>query len=97
MALSEECRKTLAEAELKVEMLLERAAAWRRVPFETGGRAVMVAALPLKEHLREQVRRIDAEFDRLVPAESAPPEVIHRAMRYSLFAGGQADPADAVR
>jgi geranylgeranyl diphosphate synthase, type II len=49
----------------------------------------MVAALPLKEHLREQVRRIDEELDRLVPAESEPPEVIHRAMRYSLFAGGK--------
>lgn len=49
----------------------------------------MVAALPLKEHLRAQVRRIDEELERLAPAETTPPEVIHRAMRYSLFAGGK--------
>jgi len=36
--------------------------------------------------LREEV---DAELDRLVPPETAPPETIHRAMRYSLFAGGK--------
>ena len=29
------------------------------------------------------------ELDRLVPPETAPPETIHRAMRYSLFAGGK--------
>lgn len=34
-------------------------------------------------------QRVDAELDRLVPPESAPPETIHRAMRYSLFAGGK--------
>jgi len=32
---------------------------------------------------------VDAELDRVVPPESAPPDVIHRAMRYSLFAGGK--------
>ena len=32
---------------------------------------------------------VDAELDRLVPPETAPPETIHRAMRYSLFAGGK--------
>jgi exodeoxyribonuclease VII small subunit len=36
MALSEECRKTLAEAELKVEMLLEKGGRVEAVPFETG-------------------------------------------------------------
>jgi geranylgeranyl diphosphate synthase, type II len=49
----------------------------------------MLAALPLREYLKERVRQVDAELDRLTPAESAPPEVIHRAMRYSLFAGGK--------
>jgi geranylgeranyl diphosphate synthase type II len=28
-------------------------------------------------------------MERLVPAEATPPETIHRAMRYSLFAGGK--------
>lgn len=50
---------------------------------------MMLAALPLREYLKEQVRHIDAELDRLVPSESTPPETIHRAMRYSLFAGGK--------
>lgn len=49
----------------------------------------MTAALPLREYLKEQVKRIDAELGRLVPDENEPPEVIHRAMRYSLFAGGK--------
>lgn len=34
-------------------------------------------------------QQVDSELDRLVPPESAPPETIHRAMRYSLFAGGK--------
>src|SRR5579872_7317323 len=40
-------------------------------------------------NLREYQQQVDAELDRLVPAETAPPETIHRAMRYSLFAGGK--------
>jgi len=40
-------------------------------------------------NLREYQRQVDAELDRLVPPESTPPETIHRAMRYSLFAGGK--------
>jgi geranylgeranyl diphosphate synthase type II len=40
-------------------------------------------------YLNEQQKLIDCELDRLVPAESIPPATIHRAMRYSLFAGGK--------
>jgi geranylgeranyl diphosphate synthase type II len=43
----------------------------------------------LREYLAQQQKLVDAELDRLVPAESTPPETIHRAMRYSLFAGGK--------
>jgi geranylgeranyl diphosphate synthase type II len=43
----------------------------------------------LREYLARQQQLVDAELDRLVPPESAPPETIHRAMRYSLFAGGK--------
>ena len=32
---------------------------------------------------------MDAELDRLVPPETTSPQTIHRAMRYSLFAGGK--------
>lgn len=39
--------------------------------------------------LREYQKRVDAELERLLPPEAAPPETIHRAMRYSLFAGGK--------
>ena len=40
-------------------------------------------------NLREYQLLVDAELDRLVPPETAPPETIHRAIRYSLFAGGK--------
>jgi len=43
----------------------------------------------LRELLAQQQRLVDAELDRLVPPESTAPETIHRAMRYSLFAGGK--------
>jgi geranylgeranyl diphosphate synthase type II len=43
----------------------------------------------LREYLARQQEAIDAELGRLVPPESAPPQTIHRAMRYSLFAGGK--------
>jgi geranylgeranyl diphosphate synthase type II len=45
--------------------------------------------MSLREFLAENQKLVDRELDRLVPAESAPPETIHRAMRYSLFAGGK--------
>src|SRR5690349_11317064 len=45
--------------------------------------------MDLREYLASQQRLVDAELDRLVPPESTPPETIHRAMRYSLFAGGK--------
>lgn len=43
----------------------------------------------IKEYLSEQQKLVDAELDRLVPGEEQPPEMLHRAMRYSLFAGGK--------
>src|SRR2546426_50395 len=46
-------------------------------------------SMSLREYLAAQQQLIDRELDRLVPPESAPPETIHRAMRYSLFAGGK--------
>jgi geranylgeranyl diphosphate synthase type II len=45
--------------------------------------------MTLAEFLADQQSLIDAALDRLSPPESAPPETIHRAMRYSLFAGGK--------
>jgi geranylgeranyl diphosphate synthase, type II len=45
--------------------------------------------IPLADFLSEQQRLVDAALDRLTPPESALPQTIHRAMRYSLFAGGK--------
>jgi geranylgeranyl diphosphate synthase type II len=43
----------------------------------------------LRDYLAQQQKLVDAELDRLVPPETTPPATIHRAMRYSLFAGGK--------
>ena len=45
--------------------------------------------MSIREYLNEQRRQVDEALDRLIPPESAPPETIHRAMRYSVFAGGK--------
>jgi len=43
----------------------------------------------LSVYLAEQVRVVDQTLDRWVPYESTDPASIHKAMRYSLFAGGK--------
>ena len=43
----------------------------------------------LRDYLARQQQLVDAELDRLVPLETTAPATIHRAMRYSLFAGGK--------
>jgi len=43
----------------------------------------------LGEYLLQQQKLVDAHLDLLAPPEAQPPETIHRAMRYSLFAGGK--------
>jgi len=45
--------------------------------------------MTLSEYLTEQQHLIERTLDRWVPSESVAPEVIHKAMRYSLFAGGK--------
>lgn len=45
--------------------------------------------MTINEYMSDCVRQVDAELDRLLPPESAQPESIHKAMRYSLFAGGK--------
>src|SRR5712692_803709 len=45
--------------------------------------------MSFREYLAAQQQLIDLELERLVPSENVPPETIHRAMRYSLFAGGK--------
>jgi len=43
----------------------------------------------LSDYLACQQRKVDEALDRWVPGENEPPETIHKAMRYSLFAGGK--------
>lgn len=43
----------------------------------------------LSEYLNASIRAIDVELDRLLPGSRTRPVTIHRAMRYSLFAGGK--------
>jgi geranylgeranyl diphosphate synthase type II len=43
----------------------------------------------LKLYLQQQVTRVDAALDRLLPAEERMPQRLHKAMRYSIFAGGK--------
>jgi geranylgeranyl diphosphate synthase type II len=45
--------------------------------------------MSLREYLSERREWVDREIGRLVPSESVEPATIHRAMRYSLFAGGK--------
>jgi geranylgeranyl diphosphate synthase type II len=44
---------------------------------------------PLNEFLKQQQVLVDDALDRFTPPESALPATIHKAMRYSLFAGGK--------
>src|SRR5580693_9864280 len=45
--------------------------------------------MTLVDYISAQQRTVDSALDRWVPAESENPPTIHRAMRYSLFAGGK--------
>jgi geranylgeranyl diphosphate synthase type II len=45
--------------------------------------------LSLKEFMASRQQLVDAALDRLTPPESELPKTIHKAMRYSLFAGGK--------
>ncbi len=45
--------------------------------------------MTLRDYLVDQQTLVDAELARRVPSEDTPPRTIHRAMRYSLFAGGK--------
>ncbi len=47
------------------------------------------AVFDLSQYLERTCARVDAALDRLLPSESVAPPTIHRAMRYSVFAGGK--------
>lgn len=45
--------------------------------------------MELKPYLVARQKAVDRALDRFLPKASAPPATIHKAMRYSLFAGGK--------
>jgi geranylgeranyl diphosphate synthase type II len=45
--------------------------------------------MDLKAYLKEQCATIDAALDRFLPKETELPHSVHKAMRYSVFAGGK--------
>jgi len=46
-------------------------------------------SMDIAAYLRECSREVDRYLDYLLPPETQPPATIHRAMRYSVFAGGK--------
>ena len=47
------------------------------------------AQADFQEYLGAARRRVEAELDRLLPAETVAPTKVHRAIRWSVFAGGK--------
>lgn len=45
--------------------------------------------MDLKKYINERAARVDRALDRLIPKEAVKPPTIHKAMRYSVFAGGK--------
>lgn len=45
--------------------------------------------LSLDEYRVERAKLIDAQLEKLLPAEGVKPYLLHKAMRYSLFSGGK--------
>jgi geranylgeranyl diphosphate synthase type II len=48
-----------------------------------------VSAFDLEAYLQQRRVLVDAALDRFLPAEDTPPPSVHRAMRYSVLAGGK--------
>jgi geranylgeranyl diphosphate synthase type II len=49
----------------------------------------MTSAETITHYLARRGEEVNEWLERLVPSESTPPELLHRAMRYSLLAGGK--------
>lgn len=48
-----------------------------------------LGSTPLDAFLAASRKRVDAVLDAALPAETEPPEELHRAMRYAVFSGGK--------
>ena len=49
----------------------------------------MTATESIIQYLARRAAEVNEGLERLLPSEETPPEQLHRAMRYSLFAGGK--------
>ncbi len=49
----------------------------------------MIASETITHYLTRRAAEVNEWLDRLLPSEEIPPEQLHRAMRYSLLAGGK--------
>ena len=70
MTLSDICRRQLEDAETRVEMLIRKEGKIAAEPF----RPEKSENMNLREYLARQQQLVDAELDRLVPPETAPPK-----------------------
>src|SRR5262249_54421063 len=80
------------EAQRNLPQTARRGGNARRGPHEARRRNAGPAfprQMTFDQYIAAQQKRVDAALDRWVPAESADPATIHRAMRSSLFAGGK--------
>jgi geranylgeranyl diphosphate synthase, type II len=61
--------------------------------FVSGNRGIVYMpwndSMDIHQYLSETKQEFDRYLDRLLPAEDGQPPTIHRAMRYSVFAGGK--------
>lgn len=48
-----------------------------------------MSGFDLKDYLESRRQRVDAALDRVLPGEDVAPSTVHRAMRYSVLAGGK--------
>ena len=90
VGLARRCARYLDEAEKRIELLTkdETGAAQDRALRDGGGRAGVSVDV---QALHEGARRRRGRGARALPAarERTPPETLHKAMRYSVFAGGK--------
>jgi geranylgeranyl diphosphate synthase type II len=58
-------------------------------PQLVGRRKQIIQAFNLQRYLAQRMAAVDRALDRFLPPATARPATIHKAMRYSLFAGGK--------
>jgi geranylgeranyl diphosphate synthase, type II len=62
---------------------------WSRIPLTLKTPDIQQEPTTLHDYLARKRDRVDAALERWLPPEDTPPETIHKAMRYSVFAGGK--------